>query len=67
MKTPEFGLPLALRFVAKVVTGTSAGALVAAFLCTHTDDELRRMLIPELAEKITACEEPITVRAVTLL
>lgn len=47
---------------AKVVTGTSAGALVAAFLCTHTDDELRRMLIPELAEKITACEEPFKVR-----
>lgn len=46
--------------VAKVITGTSAGALVAAFVCTHTDDELRRMLIPQLADRITACEESFT-------
>lgn len=55
-----------LWITAKVVTGTSAGALVAAFLCTHTDDELRRMLIPQLAEKITACEEPFSVRPAEL-
>ena len=47
--------------IAKVITGTSAGALVAAFVCTHTDDELRRMIIAGVAEKITACEDPFPV------
>lgn len=42
----------------KVVTGTSAGGLIAALTCTRTDDELRRMLVPALADRITACEEP---------
>lgn len=31
--------------------------VVAAFACTRTDDELKEMLIPELADKITACSE----------
>jgi len=44
-----------------VITGTSAGALVAAFLCTHTDFELDHLLVPELADMITACEDPISV------
>ncbi|POW20034.1 hypothetical protein PSHT_04015 [Puccinia striiformis] len=44
-----------------VITGTSAGALVASFLCTHTDEELDRFLVPELADMITACEDPISV------
>ncbi|KAF9534295.1 patatin-like phospholipase domain-containing protein [Crepidotus variabilis] len=45
----------------RVITGTSAGGLVAALACTRTDEELKRMLIPELARNITACEEPLSV------
>ncbi|KAK4047625.1 hypothetical protein OIV83_005283 [Microbotryomycetes sp. JL201] len=41
----------------RVITGTSAGALVAAFICCRTDSELRQLLKPELADRITACEE----------
>lgn len=46
-----------------IITGTSAGGLIAALACTRTDDELRRLLVPELADRITACEEPISVWA----
>ena len=42
----------------RVITGTSAGGLVAALACTRTDAELKRLLVPELADRITACEEP---------
>ena len=45
----------------RVVTGTSAGGLIAAFTCTRTDAELKRLLVPELADRITACEEPLSV------
>jgi len=45
----------------RVITGTSAGGLVAALVCTRTDDELKGLLVPELAYKITACEEPFKV------
>lgn len=31
--------------------------------CTHTDDELREVLVPELANRIKACEEPLRVWA----
>lgn len=41
----------------RVVTGTSAGGLVAALLCTRTDAELKHLLVPRLAERITACED----------
>lgn len=41
----------------RVVTGTSAGGIVAALLCTRTDAELKHLLVPELANKITACED----------
>ncbi|GJN92695.1 hypothetical protein Rhopal_005730-T1 [Rhodotorula paludigena] len=44
----------------RVITGTSAGAIVAAFCCTRTDDELRELLTPTLADRITACEESTT-------
>ncbi|SPO24854.1 related to TGL5 - triacylglycerol lipase [Ustilago trichophora] len=47
----------------KVVTGTSAGGLIAALTCTRTDAELRTMLVPALADRITACEEPFSVWA----
>lgn len=42
----------------RVITGTSAGGLVAALAGTRTDVELKRLLVPELADRITACEEP---------
>ena len=47
----------------RVITGTSAGGLIAALVCTRTDDELKRLLVPDLAHKITACEEPFRVWA----
>ncbi|KAF8165314.1 patatin-like phospholipase domain-containing protein [Crassisporium funariophilum] len=45
----------------RVITGTSAGGLVAALTCTRTDEELKLLLVPELANKITACEDPFSV------
>jgi predicted acylesterase/phospholipase RssA len=41
----------------RVIAGTSAGGLVAAMVCTHTDAELKALLVPELARKLTACED----------
>ncbi len=40
-----------------VITGTSGGALVAGLIATRTDDELKKLLIPALAYRITACED----------
>ncbi|GLB33842.1 putative patatin-like phospholipase domain-containing protein [Lyophyllum shimeji] len=45
----------------RVITGTSAGGLIAALVCTRTDEELKPLLVPELANRITACEEPYSV------
>ncbi|KAI6047156.1 patatin-domain-containing protein [Pisolithus marmoratus] len=45
----------------RVIAGTSAGGLVAALVCTRTDAELHTLLVPELAHKLTACEEPLSV------
>ncbi|KAF9221996.1 patatin-domain-containing protein, partial [Gyrodon lividus] len=45
----------------RVIAGTSAGGLIAALVCTRTDEELKVLLVPELAYKITACEEPFRV------
>lgn len=45
----------------RVVTGTSAGGLVAALLCTRTNNELKELLVPELADRITACEDSFMV------
>lgn len=56
----HFGVVRALldaNLLPRVITGTSAGAIIAAFLCTRTDEELKLMLTPALADKITACEE----------
>ncbi|KAI0254899.1 acyl transferase/acyl hydrolase/lysophospholipase [Lactifluus subvellereus] len=47
----------------RIITGTSAGALIAAMTCTHTDEELRQVLVPELANRINACEEPLRIWA----
>ncbi|KAK7049495.1 hypothetical protein VNI00_005526 [Paramarasmius palmivorus] len=45
----------------RVITGTSAGGLIAALVCTRKDEELKHLLVPELANRITACEEPFSV------
>jgi hypothetical protein len=45
----------------RVHSGTSAGGVLAALICTRTDDELRGLLCPELARRITAFEEPFSV------
>jgi hypothetical protein len=60
----HFGIVKALLdadLLPRVVAGTSAGGLVAALVCTRTDDELKSILVPELARKITACSEPLQV------
>ncbi|KAK4190105.1 ADP-ribosylation factor family-domain-containing protein [Podospora australis] len=44
-----------------IITGTSGGALVAALVATRTNEELKKLLVPSLAHKITACSEPLTV------
>lgn len=44
----------------RVIAGTSAGGLIAALVCTRTDSELRELLVPELANRLTACEEPFS-------
>jgi predicted acylesterase/phospholipase RssA len=40
-----------------VITGTSGGALVAGLVATRTNDELKKLLVPALAYRITACRE----------
>lgn len=41
----------------KIISGTSGGGIVAALAATRTNEELRELLTPELATKITACAE----------
>ncbi|OCK76924.1 lipid particle protein [Lepidopterella palustris CBS 459.81] len=56
----HFGVAKALldaSFMPEVITGTSGGALVAALLATRTDDELKKLLVPALAHRITACHD----------
>ncbi|TLD32378.1 lipid particle protein [Venturia nashicola] len=56
----HFGVAKALldaNLLPDVITGTSGGALVAALLATRTDDELKRLLVPALANRITACSD----------
>ncbi|KAH8726980.1 patatin-like phospholipase domain-containing protein [Phaeosphaeriaceae sp. PMI808] len=43
----------------EVITGTSGGALVAALLCSRTDEELKKLLVPALAGRITACSDDV--------
>lgn len=44
-----------------VITGTSAGGLIAALVCVRTDDELVQVLKPELSQKLTACSESMDI------
>ncbi|KAL2167074.1 hypothetical protein VTG60DRAFT_1800 [Thermothelomyces hinnuleus] len=60
----HFGVVKALLeedYLPDIITGTSGGALVAALVATRTNEELKELLVPALAHRITACREPITV------
>ncbi|KAJ2230350.1 hypothetical protein H4R99_005185 [Coemansia sp. RSA 1722] len=46
----------------RVISGASAGSVVAALLATHTDDELRRIIRPELGRYMTACQSSLAAR-----
>ena len=64
MFSDHFGVVKAFldaEILPRVITGTSAGGLVAALVCTRTDAELEALLVPELANRITACEDPFSV------
>jgi predicted acylesterase/phospholipase RssA len=64
LNSDHFGVVKAFldaKLMPRVITGTSAGGLIAALVCTRTDSELQRLLVPALANKITACEESIRV------
>jgi hypothetical protein len=42
-----------------IVSGASAGSLIGAMVCSHTDEELHATLLnPEVERLFTACEEP---------
>ncbi|WEW58282.1 hypothetical protein PRK78_003750 [Emydomyces testavorans] len=43
-----------------IISGTSGGALVAALVATRTNEELKKLLVPELAYKINACRDGIS-------
>ncbi|KAF2709717.1 patatin-domain-containing protein [Pleomassaria siparia CBS 279.74] len=56
----HFGVAKALLdagLLPEVITGTSGGALVAGLLGTRTDEELKKLLVPALAHRITACSD----------
>lgn len=58
----HFGVAKALldaNLLPEVITGTSGGALVAALLCTRTDKELKQLIVPALAHRITACHDDV--------
>lgn len=57
----HFGIVKALldnNLLPLIVSGTSGGGVIAALCCTRSNQELRKLLVPELARKITACEDP---------
>lgn len=57
----HFGLAKALLdedLLPLIISGTSGGGVIAALVCTRTNEELKKLLVPLLAKKITACEDP---------
>jgi predicted acylesterase/phospholipase RssA len=40
-----------------IITGTSAGSLMGAIVCTRTDEELNEILNPELEKRINICQD----------
>lgn len=60
----HFGVVKALldaSLLPDVITGTSGGALVAALVATHTNEELAKLLVPALAHHMNACEESLLI------
>ena len=58
----HFGVVKALldaSLLPDVITGTSGGALVAALISTRTNEELHKLLVPALAYRMQACDEPL--------
>jgi predicted acylesterase/phospholipase RssA len=45
------------RLLPSVITGTSAGGLIAALICSRTDEELAQVLNPKLSSRITIAYE----------
>ncbi|KAI8575056.1 hypothetical protein K450DRAFT_263506 [Umbelopsis ramanniana AG] len=45
------------RLLPSVITGTSAGGLIAALVCCRTDEELAQVLNPKLSSRITIAYE----------
>jgi len=59
----HFGIIKALLdadLLPEVITGTSGGALVAGLIATRTNEELKKLIVPALAHRITACEDDWT-------
>jgi predicted acylesterase/phospholipase RssA len=57
----HFGIVKALLdqdLLPNIISGTSGGGLIAALACTRSNEELKELLVPQLAKKITACEDP---------
>ncbi|KAF7730945.1 hypothetical protein EC973_000991 [Apophysomyces ossiformis] len=44
------------KLLPSIITGTSAGSLMGAMVCTRTDEELREILVPELEQRIRICQ-----------
>jgi predicted acylesterase/phospholipase RssA len=51
----------------KIISGTSAGSMIAALVCVRTDDELPELLTPDVHKYFTACDESWFVRIRRLL
>ncbi|OLL24401.1 Patatin-like phospholipase domain-containing protein, partial [Neolecta irregularis DAH-3] len=49
------------KLLPNVITGTSGGSLIAALICIWPDKEQESLLIPALAQKLTAFEESFKV------
>ena len=50
----HFGIAKALldqNLLPQIISGTSGGGLIAALLCTRTNEELKKLLVPQLARK----------------
>ena len=46
----------------QVITGTSAGSLIAAVICVRTDEEIySEVLTVDFHKRCTACEAPLSV------
>ncbi|KAI9295306.1 patatin-domain-containing protein [Neoconidiobolus thromboides FSU 785] len=51
----------------KIITGTSAGSMIAAMTACRTDEELKEIFKPETHVLINPCSEPMSVKITRLL